>query len=886
MPVSRLAAPDDWPTLGWLAIDWIEEYLCHGPGDVQGSPIVLDDEWCQVLLDAYRLYPRGDRQEGRRAVRRAIVSRAKGRAKSELAGMVVCFDSLGPSRFAGWKEADEPVGRPLVAPFARCLATEEEQSGNTYDNVRVMLEHLAEKHGDEYRVDPGLTRTFLGGGGEIRPSSAASASKDGGKETLSVFDEALALDTPLPTPTGWTTMGQVGVGDLLVGADGRPTEVLKVTDVHDARRCFVVTFEDSTSVIASAGHLWQTRVGSSDALPRVRSTVEMSEDGRRFRIPAPKPWKLPEQDVPLDPYVLGLWLGDGDATNATISVSESDADELRELITQTGATAHFTKTAPDEARLIYVSLPGSHRNRFSPVKGVKVRLRELGLLGNKHVPETYLRASIDQRTDLVQGLMDSDGWVGTGGNCTFVNTNERVIDAFCDLARSLGQIVVKRWTPDVRSRHGGCFKVEFTPRGGFVPFRLGRKRSRVRQHARGAEWVTIRSIVETDSVPVRCVAVDAPDHLFLAGVGAHVTHNTHLYTTPELRRMHRTVMRNLAKRKIADPWALETTTMYAPGERSVAEVAHEHVGKVAAGKGATAAGVYFNHREGFAVDDWDDDDAIRRSLVEAFGDAAEWMDFDQKLRDIRDPEATEAESRRYWLNQRTPESQQWLDPALWKRRELVGVRPVRGEQITLGFHGAQSRVATALIGCRISDGHLFTIGVWERPPDITTWEVPRQEVDAAMAAAMGGGTGEVLRAYIDPATWQDELVGWQNEWGDRVLAWWTNRPTAMARALERFHTAIVTPDGVATHDGDYYLTTHIGNAQREKSRSGTLIRQPIRGGPRQIVAATAAALAFEARADAIAAGLDKKHDPATAAAPKSGPDPRRSIYRPTSRLGI
>lgn len=190
-------------TLGWQVADWIETLLCHGPGDVQGDPIELDPEFLAVLVRAYELS-----KDGRRKVRRYILSRAKGRAKSELAGMVVCAEALGPVRFDHWAEEGEvsswgyqfdrgePVGRPPTYPFIRCLATEETQSGNTYDNVHFMLSDAVSEGRLDKRVDVGLTRTFLPGGGEIRPSTASNSAKDGGKETFAVFDETHLYDLP------------------------------------------------------------------------------------------------------------------------------------------------------------------------------------------------------------------------------------------------------------------------------------------------------------------------------------------------------------------------------------------------------------------------------------------------------------------------------------------------------------------------------------------------------------------------------------------------------------------------------------------------------------------------------------------------------------------
>ena len=199
MPAIRLVPDQSWPTLGWGVIEWIEARLVHGPGDVQGEPIELDDEWCQFILDAYRVHPHPHESAGKRVVTLAELSRPKGRAKSELAGMLVCVEYLGPVRFGGWND-DEPFGIPVQYPFIRCLATEEGQSGNTYDNVYYMLAHVKETWPAEFGdLDVGLSRVTKrhNGGGEIIPSSGSAASKDGGKESFCVGDEDHLYVTPV-----------------------------------------------------------------------------------------------------------------------------------------------------------------------------------------------------------------------------------------------------------------------------------------------------------------------------------------------------------------------------------------------------------------------------------------------------------------------------------------------------------------------------------------------------------------------------------------------------------------------------------------------------------------------------------------------------------------
>lgn len=188
--------PVTFPTLGWQVIDWIEAYLPHGPGDIQGDRIVMDDEMALHICWLYRVFPQDHAQAGMRMIHRGILSRPKGRAKSEQAGMLVCAEALGPVRFGGWDAKGEPVGVRIQYPYIRCLATEEGQAGNTYDNVKYMLEHG--EVNNVYAVDTGLSRTFIRevGGGGIFPSTASSSAKDGGKESFVVADETHLYVTP------------------------------------------------------------------------------------------------------------------------------------------------------------------------------------------------------------------------------------------------------------------------------------------------------------------------------------------------------------------------------------------------------------------------------------------------------------------------------------------------------------------------------------------------------------------------------------------------------------------------------------------------------------------------------------------------------------------
>ena len=171
-----------------------------------------------------------------------------------------------------------------------------------------------------------------------------------------------------------------------------------------------------------------------------------------------------------------------------------------------------------------------------------------------------------------------------------------------------------------------------------------------------------------------------------------------------------------------------------------------------------------------------------------------------------------------------------------------------GDRVTIGFDGSRSSDATALIACRLEDGLLQPLGVWM--PDERDGIVPAGEVVATLAEAME--TYRVMRGYFDPPQWQTDIDGWAAEYGDTaVMRYETNR-TRMKHAVERFRTDLVA--GRLRHTGDETLMRHVLNVQMQERRGGYVLSKSRPGSPDKIDAAVAAVLAYEARADAIAAG--------------------------------
>lgn len=539
-----LPAWDGFPTLGFQVIDWIETYLPHGPGDVQGDEWVIDDEIALFICWAYRVYPQDHPRAGRRMVQRAILSRPKGRAKSEIAGGLDCAEALGPVRCDGFDANGEPVGVPVRYPFVRCMATEEDQSGNTYDNVRYMLEEG--EVANEYAIDVGLTRTFIKepGGGEIVPSTSGDASKDGGKESKATADE------------------------------------------------------------------------------------------------------------------------------------------------------------------------------------------------------------------------------------------------------------------------------------------------------------------------------------------------THLYVLPKLRQMYGTVARNTGKRKDAEPWILDTTTAWQPGERSIAEQAAERYAHLAVEEAVEKFGVLYDHRQGPEPKRFGDNRSLIKAMREAYGPAAEWMDFERIVRVIRDAEDPEDTAYRYFLNRPRAAASHWLVPT--EVKAVMGkVEWKLGDPITLGFDGSENDDHTLLKGCTEA-GDLFTIGAWTPKGDDLGW---RGEVEEAVDWAYENF--DIVRDYNDPAWWGAEVAAKAAKYGSPpVTEFWTGGrsegkmaiATGALRTEIKHNTITIDPvpirtepifvdakgQQVAEASGVPLVQWHYENARTRKVRvrkeddtetqDAILVRKERKGSPLKIDSVPADVLARRARDDALKLG--------------------------------
>jgi len=347
--------------------------------------------------------------------------------------------------------------------------------------------------------------------------------------------KALALDTPIPTPVGWKTMGELKDGELVFNSSGTPCQILKAHDVMYDRPCYKIVFDNGETIIADEGHLWFTQSKSERQrkCKGSRKTTKQIYDNlfcgikkepmhRIFNVLQGVEYQ--KKELPIDPYVLGLWLGDGCIDNSAITVGPRDITELVEILSNNSEYEIGLKNY--KPRLYTLRLKSKNNS-------LHTQLKENNLLYNKHIPNIYLFGNRDQRLELLKGLIDSDGYINQKGTAHFYNTNIELTKQFKKLVESLGyKTTYRTFIPTCNGiKCSECGEVIFHPREDVC--KLSFKKSRIKKDINIApdskkrnQWHYIVNVEKTESVPVRCLTVDSIDHLFLCGKTYIPTSNT------------------------------------------------------------------------------------------------------------------------------------------------------------------------------------------------------------------------------------------------------------------------------------------------------------------------------------------------------------------------
>jgi phosphate starvation-inducible PhoH-like protein len=360
---------------------------------------------------------------------------------------------------------------------------------------------------------------------------------------------AQPVDTPVLTPEGFRPIGELQVGDLVIGSNGEPTPVLGVYPQGE-KDIYRVTAQDGASTLATADHLWAVRTPSDKRRGkpyRVLTTREMMGDlrtahQRRYELPLHSaPVCLPHRKMPMDPYALGLLLGDGCVTGSTTPGFTTEDFELAWSLQVLPGTDVRPKVKPNYV-LTRAASPGEVITIENPVTGV---MRELGLIGTrsstKFVPDLYLHNSANVRLAVLQGLLDSDGGPVTqpGRTCRvqYCTTSPRLHDDVLFLVRSLGGVAYSRVRQaagrkpglakgrPVHHRHD-AYVIDIRLPTGIEPFRLTRKQRAYHEAGGGGRPTRfIDSIEPAGKAEAVCISVAAADSLYTTE-DFLLTHNT------------------------------------------------------------------------------------------------------------------------------------------------------------------------------------------------------------------------------------------------------------------------------------------------------------------------------------------------------------------------
>lgn len=349
--------------------------------------------------------------------------------------------------------------------------------------------------------------------------------KKGNKITIADW-KGLPLDTEIPTLNGWSTIADLQEGDIIFDKDGNPTKILHKSEIHH-NPCYKITFDNGDTIIADHEHRWEISFSTSKTSKyhgeyrvQVMTTEEIAnylknlpEKRTSYDIPKivnPKPLNLENKNLPIDPYVLGCWLGDGSK--------------------QCGAITNETNNVLAEIQRRGYNLGDdiSAENRTSTytILGIYGKLKELNLINNKHIPNIYQRASYEQRLDLLRGLMDTDGYYNPKRKRFVMETSQ---EWQCyDFIKLLSSLGIKSTKFDIIKKLNGKkfheYSINFSTKG-LNPFLM--RNQEIEYPTRDAcSYRNIDKVELVETIPTQCLEVDSPSHTFLCTNKMIVTHNT------------------------------------------------------------------------------------------------------------------------------------------------------------------------------------------------------------------------------------------------------------------------------------------------------------------------------------------------------------------------
>lgn len=352
------------------------------------------------------------------------------------------------------------------------------------------------------------------------------------------------LDAKLLTPNGWTTMGEIKINDYVIGSDGLGKKVLGVYP-KGIKDIYKINFSDGSSTECCEDHLWLTKtrkeeqrkanIGSIKSLKEIKDTLKVYKTQvSNHKIPMIQPVQFSKKEHIIHPYILGFLLGDGTfAENYSISFTSSDAeiaDICNSLLPDNMKCKIKSKFANDSFSYSFIMNDNEFRsNRFENIFNTEINKLELRhhKSGTKYVPKKYLFSSIEDRLSILQGLMDSDGFVSDdGSDVSFSTTSSQLARDVQFIIQSLGgkSNISDKLTHDSDGKEIHSKVVSVSLPDNFVPFKLKRKLDRFKPRKNDLSRM-IDSVEFVGQKEAQCILVDSTDHLY-ATDHLILTHNT------------------------------------------------------------------------------------------------------------------------------------------------------------------------------------------------------------------------------------------------------------------------------------------------------------------------------------------------------------------------
>ena len=347
--------------------------------------------------------------------------------------------------------------------------------------------------------------------------------------------KAQPLSEKILTPSGYIRFGDIEIGSLVLAPDGTTTSVVGIYP-QGVQDVYKLTFNDGSFAYSTMDHLWTLEKRNGEkftaSLQNIVDSNISNKTYLKYRLPDVAPFPGIQQNLVIDPYLLGCLLGDGSISNSSIKFSSSDESIVNELSEILANIGYFITRLNDSCD--YMISRKTYSNDISPT--LHSELRKLGLLGtisnNKFIPHDYLNCDIAQRIALFQGLIDTDGHVGSNGTISFTTVSKKLSDDFVHLARSLGMRVVtsNRYTTykyNNEIKTGQLAYTSFVQLGAFsfTVSRLERKQSRVKHGRSDYSYRYLKSVEFYNQEECQCIMIDHPDHMYITS-NFIPTHNT------------------------------------------------------------------------------------------------------------------------------------------------------------------------------------------------------------------------------------------------------------------------------------------------------------------------------------------------------------------------